>query len=101
MSKIPAEKLEFAVRGRRKSKEGGLYYPSRCGEYSLYYSDRLCGLPVEDYGLTPRWKSIYQSRIIGYHTKKSTAARRCHEHARKLETQAKKRRRNAKPDSTA
>lgn len=83
--------MEFSRRGRRKSQQGGLYYYSRCGGYALYFSDRLCGLPLEDYGLKPRWLSFHKGRVIGRHKKKSTAARRCEAVERKHLTKQKRR----------
>lgn len=75
MKTATTQPLEFA-RGRRKRKDVGVTYPSRCGRYEIYKSDQLYGVAI-----TPvRWLAIRlgeHGRVISRHWKRAAAERAC------------------------
>ena len=80
------DKLEFSDRGRRRpdklgcdKPQAGLYYPSKCGKYSVYKGDRLCGFNVDP----ARWIAFSVTdgvyRVISRHLARKPAERACQE----------------------
>jgi predicted RNA-binding protein YlqC (UPF0109 family) len=75
--------LNFSQLGTRRKPDGGLYFPSECGQYALYHSDQVYGIPVRE----PIWLAIeYQSvpcgRVIGRKRSRNGAIRAAVRHCR-------------------